>query len=54
MLKVKKNTYGSVTKSNEITKLTVEIKQSIQKLEEQKNKTIKDYAKLIQSIKNKY
>ena len=38
MLKVKKNTYGSVTKSNEITKLTVEIKQSIQKLEEQKNK----------------
>ena len=38
MLKVKKNTYGSVTKSNEVTKLTVEIKQSIQKLEEQKNK----------------
>ena len=38
MLKVKKNTYGSVTKSNEITKLTVEIKQSIQKIEEQKNK----------------
>ena len=38
MLKVKKNTYGSVTKSNEITKLTVEMKQSIQKIEEQKNK----------------
>ena len=38
MLQVKKNTYGSVTKSNEITKLTVEIKQSIQKIEEQKNK----------------
>ena len=38
MLKVKKNTYGSVTKSNEITKLTVEIKQSIQKIEEEKNK----------------
>ena len=38
MLKVKKNTYGSVTKSNEITKLTVEIKRSIQKIEEQKNK----------------
>ena len=38
MLKVKKNTYGSVTKSNEITKLTVEIKQSIQKIEEQENK----------------
>ena len=37
MLKVKKNTYGSVTKSNEITKLTVEIKQSIQKIEEEKN-----------------
>ena len=38
MLKVKKNTYGSVTKSNEITKSTVEIKQSIQKIEEEKNK----------------
>ena len=54
MLKVKKITYGSIPKNNELTKLTAEIKQSFQKIEEEKNKknkTINDYAKLIQSIK---
>ena len=52
MLKVKKNpTYGAIPKNNELTKLTTEIKQAIQKIEEPKNqkinKTVKDYAKLI-------
>ena len=54
MLKIKKTTYGSLPKNNELTKLTTEIKQAIQKIEEEKNKknkTINDYAKLIQSIK---
>ena len=54
MLKVKKITYGSIPKNNELTKLTAEIKQAFQKIEEEKNKknkTINDYAKLIQSIK---
>ena len=57
MLKVKKITNGSIAKKNEFTKLTAEIKQAIQKIEEEKNKqnkTIKDYAKLIQSIKKEY
>ena len=56
MLKVKKTTYRSLPKNNELTKLTIEIKQAIQKIEEEKNKknkTINDYAKLIQSIKKK-
>ena len=56
MLKVKKTTYGSIPKNNELTKLTAEIKQPIQKTEEEKNKqnkTINDYAKLIQSIKKR-
>ena len=44
MLKVKKTTCGSIPKSNELTKLT----------KEEKNKTINDYAKLIQSIKREY
>ena len=35
MLKVKKTTYGSIPKTNELTKLTAEIKQ---KIEEEKNK----------------
>ena len=56
MLKVKKTTYGSLPKNNELTKLTVEIKQAIQKIEEKnkKKKTINDYAKLIQLIKKEY
>ena len=56
MLKVKKTTYRSLPKNNELTKLTIEIKQAIQKIEEEKNKkkkTIDDYAKLIQSIKKR-
>ena len=36
MLKVKKTTYGSLPKNNELTKLTAEIKQAIQKIEEKK------------------
>ena len=50
MLKFKKTTYGSVPKNNELTKLTAEIKKTIQKIEEEKNKknkTINDYAQLI-------
>ena len=56
MLRVKKTTYVSIPKDNELTKLTAEIKQAIQKMgEEKKNsKTINDYAKLIQSIKKEY
>ena len=56
MLKVKKTTHGSLPKNNELTKLTAEIKQAIQKTEEEKknNKTINYYAKLIQSIKKEY
>ena len=56
MLKVNKTTYESIPKNNELTKLTTEIKQAIQKIEEKekKNKTIDDYAKLIQSIKKEY
>ena len=38
MLKVKKITYGSIPKNNELTKLTAEIKQAFQKIEEEKNK----------------
>ena len=37
MLKVKKTTYGSLPKNNELTKLTGEIKQAVQKIEEGKN-----------------
>ena len=59
MLKVKKTTYGSLPKNNELTKVATEIKQSVQKIEEEKkakrnNKTVNDYAKLIQSIKKEY
>ena len=57
MLKVKKITYGSIPKNYELTKLTAEIKQAFQKIEEEKNKinkTINDYANLIQSIKKEY
>ena len=58
MLKVKKTTYGAISKNNELLKLTSDIKHAIQKIEEEeknrKNKTINDYAKLIQSIKKEY
>ena len=36
MLKVKKTIFGSLPKNNELTKLTAEIKQAIQKIEEKK------------------
>ena len=42
MLKVKKTTYGSIPKNNELTKLTAEIKEAIQKIEEKKNKKKQD------------
>ena len=57
MLKIKKTTYESVPKNNELTKLTAEIKQANQKIEDKKqkkDKTINDYAKLIQSINKEY
>ena len=38
MSKVKKTTYESIPKNNELTKLTAKIKQAIQKIEEEKNK----------------
>ena len=58
MLKVKKNIYVAIPKNNEITKQTIEVKQAIQKKEEEKNKkqnkTINDYTKLIQSMKKQF
>ena len=66
MLKVKKTTYESIPKNNELTKLAtaiqfinllIQIKQAIHKIEGKKNKKdkiINDYAKLIQSIKKEY
>ena len=58
MLKVKKNIYVAIPKNNEITKQTIEVKQAIQKKEEEKNKkqnkTINDYTKLIQSMKKEF
>ena len=66
MLKVKKTTYESIPKNNELTKLAtaiqfinllIQIKQAIHKIEGEKNKKdkiINDYAKLIQSIKKEY
>ena len=44
-------------KNTELLKLTSHIKHAFKKIEEEKNrknKTINDYAKLIQSIKRKY
>ena len=38
MLKVKKTIYGSIPKNNELTKLTAEIKQAIQKQKKKKTK----------------
>ena len=55
MLKFKKTTYGSLPKYNELTKITAEIKEAVQKQEEEKiNKTINHYVKFIQSIKKEY
>ena len=58
MLKVKKNIYVAIPKNNEITKQTIEVKQAIQKKEEEKNKkqnkTINDYTKLLQSMKKEF
>ena len=57
MLKVKKTTYGTIPKNNELTKQTAEIKQATKKIEEEKNKkskTIINYAELIQSINKEY
>ena len=58
MLKVKKNIYVAIPKNNETTKQTIEVKQAIQKKEEEKNKkqnkTINDYTKLIQSMKKEF
>ena len=44
MLKVKKTTYGSIPKTNELEKLTAKIKQAFQrkKEEKKKNKTKQD------------
>ena len=57
MLEVKKTTYSAIPKNTELLKLTSDIKHGIQKIEEEKkrkNKTINDYAKLIQSTKKQY
>ena len=56
-MKVKKTTSGAIPKNNELLKLTSDLTHAIQKIEEEKNrinKTINDYAKLIQSIKKVY
>ena len=54
MMKVKKTTYqSSSSKSNEL-KVTNEIKNAIQKIEEKKNKAVTQYLSLIQSIKKEY
>ena len=42
MVKVKKTTYGALPKNNELTKLTGEVKQAIQKIKEEKNKQTKN------------
>ena len=55
MMKVKKTSYQfSSSKNIEIIKLTNQIKNGIQKIEEKKNKTINQYSSLIQSIKKEY
>ena len=57
MLTVTKTTYGATSKNNKLLKVTSNIKDAIQKLEEEKdkkNETINDYTKLIQSIKKEY
>ena len=55
MLKVKKTTYqSSSSKNNETVKLTNEIKNATQTIEEKKNKAVNQYSSLIQSIKKEY
>ena len=55
MMKVIKRTYQfSSSKNNEIIKLTNEIKNAFQKIEEKKNKTVNQYLSSIQSIKKEY
>ena len=55
MMKVKKTSYQfSSSKNIEIIKLTNQIKNGIQKIEEKKNKTANQYSSLIQSIKKEY
>ena len=54
-MKVIKTTYqSSSSKNNEIIKLTNEIKNAFQKIEEKKNKTVNQYLSSIQSIKKEY
>ena len=54
MMKVKKTIYeSSSSKNNETIKLTNEIKNAIQNIEEKKNKIINQYSLLIQSIKKR-
>ena len=54
-MKIKKTTHqSSSSKSNEIIKLTNEIKNTIQKNIEKKNKTVTQCSSLIQSIKKEY
>ena len=50
MMKVKKTTHQSSSSKNNETKLTNEIKITIQKIEEKKNKTVNQYL-LIQTKK---
>ena len=53
-MKVKKTIYeSSSSKNNETIKLTNEIKNAIQNIEEKKNKIINQYSLLIQSIKKR-
>ena len=54
MMKVKKTiNESSSSKNNETIKLTNEIKNAIQNIEEKKNKIINQYSLLIQSIKKR-
>ena len=49
MLKVKRTTYGSIPKNNELTKFTAEIKQAIQNVEEKKKKKKKRQLMIMQN-----
>ena len=49
MLKVKRTTYGSIPKNNELTRFTAEIKQAIQNVEEKKNKKKKRQLMIMQN-----
>ena len=56
MLKVKKTTYGLIPKNNKLRNVTTEINKLFKKQKKKNkiNKTINNYAKLIQSIKKEY